>query len=179
MWKIAVNAELKIEEILTGVAPYLIKAGYGWENISERYIQMLNNAQHQIAIMTSTANGLIRLKKEAMEALAQANVKRHVAIRVLTQLSKENAKTAIEVANFAEVRVTTPQYAYMHIADRNEAIIGEIAKDTYDNATATGNATWIRSMAVVNTLYRSFEALWKDSKPLDEGITEIKNTLKQ
>ncbi|MEM3737620.1 MAG: helix-turn-helix domain-containing protein [Candidatus Bathyarchaeia archaeon] len=168
MWKSATNAEVKLKEILAGEAPCVIKAGYGWEFIGDKTIGIVKNATRYIAIITSTSKGLLRLEKVVMDDLVKAKFERSVEIRILTQRDEENAEVSRKLLKIAEVRAIPPQYMYMYIKDLDEAIIGEIVHDTYDNATATGNTTWIRSDAVVTMLHRSFEALWEKAKPIDD-----------
>ncbi|HEX5975995.1 MAG TPA: hypothetical protein VFY68_01895, partial [Nitrososphaeraceae archaeon] len=153
--------------ITDGEADEKTEVVYGVENVIQKGLQELSKIKQRADLCTaSDGPSVIVATKPILNAYIEAN-KRGVAIRYITEITKENISDCKEIMNFAKVR---------HL-DKVKGHMG-VSETEYDASAVVEGKRLTQLIhsnvkAFVEQQRYFFETLWEKAIPAEQRIKEI------
>ena len=165
-WKKTKPYTQRIMEIEEGLGPEVVETSSNYFDIQSKVFNLLNSANNEILVITSTANafnrqtraGSVQKLKEIMDN------KPWIAIKILTPKDNEIEKIASELTNSNfNIRFTESlSKVSILLVDRKYSLVAELKDDTKQLITeAIGFVTFSNSAPTVLSYATIFDSLWK------------------
>lgn len=132
----------------------------GRNNLYNHLDMMVRGADKSVTIVT-TAAGLNRKMEALMPSFEKAK-KKGVKIRIATQITKENAKIAKELARVAEIKTLEGIKARFTVVDAEQLLFMIMDDDKVHPSYDVG--VWVNSEFFANALEQMFEGTWQKLK---------------
>lgn len=134
----------------------------GRNNIYNQLDMVVRNANKKVTVVTSE-EGLNR-KFEALKTAFEKAKKKGVKIRVAAPITKNNIKSAKEIAKFAEVRSADAVNSRFAISDAKEVLFMILNDTEVHHSYDVG--VWVNTPYFANTLEQLFDMAWDEMTPL-------------
>ena len=132
-------------------------------NIYSHLDQMIRGAEKSVVLMT-TAKGLVK-KAEILKPVFERLKKKGIKIRIATQITKENAMIAKDLAKVAEVRNVEKINARFCLVDGKELTFMVMNDENVHPSYDVG--VWVKTPYFVSALESMFDMAWQDMKALN------------
>lgn len=141
-------------------------------------IRMLGRARvYYLAVFSKEA--MARFTGDSVERRTIAAAKkRGVRIRIITELDNTNAKYALALTKYAEIRNARNIDFYMDLTDGREVIFGPKLTDSDLNHGLDSVDLWTDSAAFVQAMKGMFDRIWRSSTSLTTISVNSKGKLK-
>ncbi len=150
----------------------------GGGNALRTVLDMIRRAESEY-VSISSKDGLIRLGGrgilgEEYEAAIIAAKRRHVRIRVISEIDKSTLPAAEHVSRFAELRKLKDVLFYIDMVDKREMCIGPgITPEDAGEQNAREADLWTNNAKFIRGMCAMFERLWKAAPPYLSSIKEL------
>lgn len=168
-WKKAISFDQRIMEIEEGIIPKVIETFDNSFDIQDRIFDLLNSANNEILIISSSSNAFHRQKKAGsiQKLLEISQNKPWIAIKILTpkDIEIENMADKMTNSNFT-FRFTEPlsKVSFLMV-DRKYSLVVELKDDSKKTlAEAKGFAIYSNSTPTVSSYAAIFNSLWKQAE---------------
>jgi signal transduction histidine kinase len=169
LWNKAIPAEKKIREIEEGIPAETTEIWYGADNIVNKQLQIITNAQATVDYCHSSESpSIITTFNPFMQTITQLN-KRGVKQRYITQITEGNVRYCKELAKYVELRHLDRVQGTLGIIDGK--IYGAIA-NTKENYLPT-EFIYSNVKSFIDQQQYFFETLWNKAIPAEKKIREI------
>jgi len=168
-WKKAISFDQRIMEIEEGIIPKVIETYDNSFDIQDKILDLLNSANNEILIISSSSNAFHRQKKAGsiQKLLEISQNKPRIAIKILTpkDIEIENMADKMTNSNFT-FRFTEPlsKVSFLMV-DRKYSLVVELKDDSKKTlAEAKGFAIYSNSTPTVSSYAAIFNSLWKQAE---------------
>jgi two-component system, OmpR family, sensor histidine kinase VicK len=168
-WKKAISFDQRIMEIEEGIIPKVIETFDNSFDIQDKILDLLNSANNEILIISSSSNAFHRQKKAGsiQKLLEISQNKPWIAIKILTpkDIEIENMADKMTNSNFT-FRFTEPlsKVSFLMV-DRKYSLVVELKDDSKKTlAEAKGFAIYSNSTPTVSSYAAIFNSLWKQAE---------------
>jgi sugar-specific transcriptional regulator TrmB len=147
----------------------------GRKQAVEWIARMLERAKNEVCIIM-TQNGLFRSSFAGLDERMGDLQKSHVSTRVLTQINENGIKAVSNYSAFAEIRhITLPTLMRFVLIDEKEAYTTFSMDDSMSMTTEEDVGMWTNASDYVKAIKASFQALWKESIPVQVETRRLLN----
>ncbi len=177
-WETALDAEAKVQAIVSGVPVEELKVVRNIEEYSELLARMLSSVKTDVTFVVNLPNPKL-LPQSFWEVLQGLSV-RGVHVRIITSVTANNLEMIKRLKGLTEVRHSQSRLALqMLITDRKEVLLAPSV------AEAAGVYMWSNIKAYVYLILQLVDELWNEGLVIElmiqklEMSIEIKNALAQ
>jgi two-component system, OmpR family, sensor histidine kinase VicK len=178
-WKKAISFDQRIMEIEEGIIPKVIETFNNPLDIQDKIFDLLNSANNEILIISSTSNAFHRQKNAGsiQKLMEISQNKPWIAIKILTpkDVEVENMAAELTISNFTFRFIEPLSKVSFLIIDRKYSLVVELKDDSKKIlAEATGFVTYSNSTPTVSSYAAIFDSLWKQTEMYQQLIIQEK-----
>jgi two-component system, OmpR family, sensor histidine kinase VicK len=178
-WKKAISFDQRIMEIEEGIIPKVIETFNNPLDIQDKIFDLLNSANNEILIISSTSNAFHRQKNAGsiQKLMEISQNKPWIAIKILTpkDVEVENMAAELTISNFTFRFIEPLSKVSILIIDRKYSLVVELKDDSKKIlAEATGFVTYSNSTPTVSSYAAIFDSLWKQTEMYQQLIIQEK-----
>jgi two-component system sensor histidine kinase VicK len=178
-WKKAISFDQRIMEIEEGIIPKVIETFNNPLDIQDKIFDLLNSANNEILIISSTSNAFHRQKNAGsiQKLMEISQNKPWIAIKILTpkDVEVENLAAELTTSNFTFRFIEPLSKVSILIIDRKYSLVVELKDDSKKIlAEATGFVTYSNSTPTVSSYAAIFDSLWKQTEMYQQLIIQEK-----
>jgi two-component system, OmpR family, sensor histidine kinase VicK len=178
-WKKAISFDQRIMEIEEGIIPKVIETFNNPLDIQDKIFDLLNSANNEILIISSTSNAFHRQKNAGsiQKLMEISQNKPWIAIKILTpkDVEVENMAAELTTSNFTCRFIEPLSKVSILIIDRKYSLVVELKDDSKKIlAEATGFVTYSNSTPTVSSYAAIFDSLWKQTEMYQQLIIQEK-----
>jgi two-component system, OmpR family, sensor histidine kinase VicK len=178
-WKKAISFDQRIMEIEEGIIPKVIETFNNPLDIQDKIFDLLNSANNEILIISSTSNAFHRQKNAGsiQKLMEISQNKPWIAIKILTpkDVEVENMAAELTTSNFTFRFIEPLSKVSILIIDRKYSLVVELKDDSKKIlAEATGFVTYSNSTPTVSSYAAIFDSLWKQTEMYQQLIIQEK-----
>jgi two-component system, OmpR family, sensor histidine kinase VicK len=178
-WKKAISFDQRIMEIEEGIIPKVIETFNNPLDTQDKIFDLLNSANNEILIISSTSNAFHRQKNAGsiQKLMEISQNKPWIAIKILTpkDVEVENMAAELTTSNFTFRFIEPLSKVSILIIDRKYSLVVELKDDSKKIlAEATGFVTYSNSTPTVSSYAAIFDSLWKQTEMYQQLIIQEK-----
>ena len=178
-WKKAISFDQRIMEIEEGIIPKVIETFNNPLHIQDKILDLLNSANNEILIISSTSNAFHRQKSAGsiQKLMEISQNKPWIAIKILTpkDIEVENMAAELTTSNFTFRFIEPLSKVSILIIDRKYSLVVELKDDSKKIlAEATGFVTYSNGTPTVSSYAAIFDSLWKQTEMYQQLIIQEK-----
>ncbi len=178
-WKKAISFDQRIMEIEEGIIPKVIEIFNNPLHIQDKILDLLNSANNEILIISSTSNAFHRQKSAGsiQKLMEISQNKPWIAIKILTpkDIEVENMAAELTTSNFTFRFIEPLSKVSILIIDRKYSLVVELKDDSKKIlAEAIGFVTYSNSTPTVSSYAAIFDSLWKQTEMYQQLIIQEK-----
>jgi sugar-specific transcriptional regulator TrmB len=161
-WRNSIDMQERITEIETGKPKpktYVIKDA---EEAQKKYEEILQRAEKEIVLMTSSKNLSGYLHRARLEDW----IKKGLSVRIMTPVTSKNLETATKISKFCEVKHIPIGYPETTIVDNKYYFQFKTppkAKEKLSSAPNFENAFYTDDYEYIHKMKKMFEDVWKNA----------------
>jgi sugar-specific transcriptional regulator TrmB len=164
LWSMAPEANVIINAIRTGEMPQEFTNIRSFEEYSQRYSNMIKNAEKTVDIIVKRIQDLSLPIRDVIIA-GHGRI-----MRILTIIDESQSETLSQIMKTAEVRhLSTDTNLSLLIVDNRESIL------TTSSQSSSTQAVWSNLEAYVETMTLVFKDFWRNASPAQMRYLELMN----
>lgn len=162
LWNMAPEANVIINSLRTGETPQQFTNIRSFEEYSQRFNSMINNAEETIDIIINRIQDLSLPIRDIIMAGHARNM------RIMTIIDESQSEKLNQVMKAAEIRhITTNTNLSLLIVDNRESLL------TTDSQNSSTQAIWSNLKAYVETMTVVFKDFWRNASPAQRRYQEL------
>jgi len=167
---VAEFSKLTLPEVRYGPRIRVIE---GRVNVYRTLEKMYTSAEEEICLIT-TVNDLYRMTLVDLDDVLRKVSKRGVAVRILTNPSREDEAVVKAYTKFSEVKATVlPTPLRMSTSDSREAVVSILMDDSMVLKTRKDVSLWTDGAGLIGAVRMLFEEGWRASESLEVAVEAV------